>query len=144
MLDRIEYRIAEKLSENHLYPYGREIYINIFRHFSHFPIQMADLGVKGPGETITFLAYVVFLCLKRKNDGIIPFYRQMLKEIRPNVSACFPFNITVETFLGCILYRYHPIELRSIFSTLDVNQLFTTKEKYEYELKKNTILIHVV
>ena len=144
MLDKIEYRIAAQLADHHLYPYGRDIYINIFRHFSHFPIRMKDLDIGGEGETITFLAYVVLFSLQHKNDGLLPFYKQVLEEIRVKVASFFPFNITVETLLGCILFQCHPVEIRSVFSSLDVDPFFNDREKYEYELKRNTILIHAI
>jgi len=53
MLDKIEYRIAGRLADHHLYPYSRDIYTNIFRHFSHFPISIKELGIEGEGKTIT-------------------------------------------------------------------------------------------
>jgi len=68
----------------------------------------------------------------------------MLEKIQEKVAACFPFNTSVEILLGCILYQYHPIQLKTIFYSFNVDQLFNAKEKYEYELKKNTILIHTV
>ena len=144
MLDQIEYRISARLSEHHLYPYGRDIYINIFRNFSHFPIRLEDLSIKGEGETITFLAYVVLACLEHKRDKFLLFYRRLLGELQPKVAPYFPYNISVETFLGCILYAYHPVEIRSVFSSIDVDEFFNEKEKYEYELKKNTVLIHAL
>ena len=144
MLDKIENRIAAKLSEHHLYPYGRDIYINIFRHFSHFPIRLKDLAIDGEGKTITFLAYVVLVSLQHKRNTFLPLYKRVLSELQPKVTPYFPYNISVETYLGCILYRYHPVEIRSAFSSLDVTEVFNDKEIYEYELKKNTILIHAI
>jgi hypothetical protein len=143
MLDIIEYRIAARLSEHYLYPYAREIYINIFRNFSHFPIRLKDLGINDQGTTITFLAYVVMVCLDQRRDEFLPFYKNILKKLKSQVKPYFPYNIKVETILGCILYYYHPAEIKSALASVDLDGLFNAKEKYEYELKKNTILIHV-
>jgi hypothetical protein len=144
MLDLIEYRIAANLSERHLYPYSRDIYINIFRHFSHFPIRLADLGVRGDGQTITFLAYVVMICLERKPKQFLSSYQDLVNDLQLKVKPFFPFPIAVETFLGCMLYFHHPVDIRNALSSFDTATLFNAKEKYEYDLKKNTILIHAI
>ena len=87
MLDLIEYQIAERLSEHHLYPYGRDIYIKIFRHFSQFPLRLEDLAIKGEGQTITFLAYVVMVCLDGPHDKLLVLYQRALDIIQQKVVA---------------------------------------------------------
>ncbi len=144
MLDKIEFRIAAKLAEHHLYPYGREIYINIFRKFSHFPIKMEDLGIKGDGLTITFMAYVTLFCLDQRKENFLPFYKKILAELEPKIRPYFPFNISVETLLGCVLFYYHPVEIKNVLLFFNPDTLFDKKEKYEYELKKKTVLIHAI
>ena len=144
MLDQIEYRIAKRLSEHHLYPYGQDIYISIFRKFSHFPVNLEDLCINGEGKTITFLALVVETCMSNKKEEFIKFYNKILGILKEKSATCIQRSITVETLLGCILYYYHPVSIKNILSSLNVDELFNEKEKYEYELKKKTILIYTI
>jgi hypothetical protein len=144
MLDEIEYRIAAKLAEHHLYPYGREIYINIFRKFSHFPLRLKDLGIKGDGLTITYMAYVILFCLDKKKETFLPFYNKIQSELAPVINRFYPYDISVETLLGCILFYYHPVEVKNVLSSLQVDSIFNEKQQYEYELKKKTLLIHAI
>jgi len=144
MLDKIEYRVAAKLAEYHLYPYGREIYINIFRKFSHFPLRLKDLEIKGDGLTITFMAFVTLFCLDRKKGDFLPFYKKILTELEPILQRFFPYDISVETYLGCILFYYHPVEVKNVLASLHVDAIFDEKQQYEYELKKKTLLIHAI
>lgn len=144
MLDKIEYRIAKQLSEYHLYPYGQDIYISIFRNFSHFPIKLEEIGISGEGKTITFLALVVDTCMLYKKEGFIKFYHKILKHLKEKNVTYFERSFNVETLLGCVLYYYHPVNIKAFLSSLNVDDIFNEKEKYEYELKKNTILIYTI
>lgn len=144
MLDKIEFKVAQQLSEYHHYPYAREIYINIFRYFSHFPLRLDDLAIKGSGSTITYMAYVCMYCLEKRKESFLPFYQKILAELEPKVKPLFPYNISVETFLGCILFYYHPVNIKHTLWSFEVDSLFTEKELYEYELKKKTLLIHAI
>lgn len=144
MLDKIEYRIAKKLSEYHFYPYGQDIYVGIFRNFSHFPLNLKDIDMDGEGKTITFLALVVHTCMLNQKEELFSFYYKILNILKEKAAAYLQQNITVETLLGCILYYYHPVEIKNVLSTLDVSDIFDDNEIYEYELKKNTILIYTI
>ena len=136
--------VCSTLSEHHHYPYGREIYVNIFRYFSHFPLRLEDLNIHGDGETITLMAYVSLYCLERRKENFIPFYKKILTDLHPKITPFFPFNISVETFLGCILFFYHPVEIKNTLNSFETDPLFNDKEKYEFELKKRTVLIHAI
>jgi hypothetical protein len=144
MLDKIESHIAAKLADHHLYPYGREIYINIFRKFSHFPLKLKDLGIAGDGKTITFMAYVILFCFDSDKENFLLFYRNILSKLEPHIQTLFPYNIAVETFLGCVLYYYHPVDVKGVLTSFQPESLFNEKQQYEYELKKNTLLIHAI
>ena len=141
MLDKIEYGIARKLSERHHYPYGQEIYMGIFRNFSHFPLKMEDLGIKGEGTTITFLALVILRCFSYPSNNLFELYKSILDELNQSAAPHFPQDITVETFLGCILYFYHPVEIKNILNSIEIEGIFDEKQIYEFELKKQTILM---
>jgi hypothetical protein len=144
MLDQIEYRIAKRLADHHNYPYGQDIYRSIFKAFSYFPLQMKQMGISGEGETIAFLAMVVLHCLEQKDKDLFKLYHSLLKRYHKLVASSYPQDISVETFLGCILYRHHPINLRSTFDALDTTPIFNKRQQYEYELKKKTILIYAI
>jgi hypothetical protein len=144
MLDKIEYRIAKNLAEKHFYPYGREIYINIFKNFSHFPLSLKDLNIKDQGRTITFIALVIFHCFDHEKTEFISFYKKILKELKTSPVAKIRYNLSVETYLGCILYYYHPVDIKNILSSVQVDNIFNDKERYEYEIKKKTVLLYTI
>ena len=144
MLDKIEYKIAEELAEHHLYPYGREIYVNIFRKFSHFPLQLKDLGMEGEGRTITFLALVVSYCFGKEKIEFISFYKEILKDLKSSSVATLKYNLEVETFLGCVLYYFHPVDVKNLLSTIELEHVFRSKERYEFEIKKKTVLLYAI
>jgi hypothetical protein len=144
MLDKIEYTIADKLAEHHLYPYGKEIFINIFRNFSHFPLNLQDLGIKDQGITITYLALVIRYCFNQDKTEFLSFYRQILQQIKASPAAKLRYNLSVETFLGCILYYYHPVNVKNILSSVEVQDIFNSKERYEFQIKKNTVLLYTI
>jgi hypothetical protein len=141
MLDQIEYNIARRLSERHLYPYALDIYINIFKHFSHFPLRMKDINLQGPGQTITFIALVVLKCFQVKTNDFNALYKKVREELQGQAASFFPENIAVESFLGCMLYFYHPVDIRNRLAEFDPYKLFDEDQRYEFNLKKNTILI---
>lgn len=144
MLDKIEYRIARNLAENHHYPYAREIYINIFKNFSHFPLVLQDLGIQDQGTTITYMALVIWRCFDHGKTDFSSFYKKILQELKESPVAKMRYNLAVETYLGCVLYYYHPVNIKSILSTMEVDDIFNDKERYEYEIKKKTVLLYTI
>lgn len=144
MLDQIEYRIAKKLAEHHFYPYGREIYINIFKNFSHFPLKLKKLDIKEEGTTITFMALVILKCFDHVKTDFPGFYKKVLLELKESPAAKLRYNLAVETYLGCILFYYHPVDIKNILSAVQVDDIFNDKERYEYEIKKKTVLLYTV
>ena len=144
MLDKIEYRIARNLAENHHYPYGREIYINIFKNFSHFPLKLQDLGIQDQGTTIIYMALVIWRCFDHGKTEFSSFYKKILQELKESPVAKMRNNLAVETYLGCVLYYYHPVNIKNILSTTSVNDIFNDKERYEYEIKKKTVLLYTI
>ncbi len=144
MLDQIEHHIANRLSQKHNYPFAQNIYIDIFRSFSHFPIPMAEVGIKGPGETITYLALVVQKCFDLDGSSLIELYEKALAELRPRVEYLFPQDCSVETLLGSALYLCHPSSIKNDLSHRDIPGLFSEKQLYEFELKKKTIAIYIL
>jgi hypothetical protein len=144
MLDQIEKRIARDLADHHNYPYGQEIYTSIFKAFSYFPLQLKKMGISGEGMTITFMAMVVLHCLEFRERDVFKRYRILLERYQKTVAPEYPQDISVETFLGCLLYTYHPVNLRSAFTSIDVTSIFDKKQQYEYQLKQKTILIYAI
>ena len=144
MLDVSESRIARMLAEHHYYPYGADVYLNIFRHFSHFPLELACIDTDLEGETVTYLALVVYECLNRNPINFIDLYESVLKKFKKLAEPHLPQDVTVETFLGCILYYYHATNVRSALMTMDVNLILKPEYLYEYEMKKRTVLIHLI
>lgn len=144
MLDIIEYRIARKLAEHHHYPYGQEIYISILKKFSHFPLNLSDLEMRKEGKTITFLALVISECFKQEKSDFQSFYKNVLNTLKNSPVAKLRPNLSVETFLGCILYYYHPVDIKNMLSSVQVDDIFNDKEKYEYEIKKKTVLLYAL
>ena len=144
MLDIIEYTIAENLAEYHHYPYGKEIYVNIFRNFSHFPLNMKELEIEGQGKTITYMALVVRHCFGREKIEFFKFYKNVLQDLKTSPVAKFKYNMAVETFLGCVLYYYHPVDIKNFLSSIQVVDIFSSKERYEFEIKKRTVLLYTI
>ena len=138
MLDQIEFRIAARLADHHNYPYSRDIYSNIFRSFSHFPIKLVDVGIAGVGKTITLMALTVLTCFDTKEKTFSELYAVVLQNLKERAAQFFPGNIAVETFFGCILYYYHPANIKNILSTMEVSKFFSKEELYEYKFKKKT------
>lgn len=144
MLDKIEYSIANRLAERHFYPYGQNNYINIFRKFSHFPIKLEDINLKGEGSTITFMALVVHKCFEQKHDEFMEFYQGVHDVLQNQAAKYFPQDIVVETLLGCILYYYHPTQIKSKISTLQINKYIDESHLYEFNFKKETVLMYAI
>lgn len=144
MLDKIERRIARELADHHNYPYGQEIYTSIFKAFSYFPLSLKQMRITGEGQTIIFLAMVVLNCLEFREKDIFKRYHTLLERYKKTVVPIYPQDISVETFLGCLLYTYHPVDLRSAFASIDITPIFDKKQQYEYDLKKKTILIYAI
>ncbi len=144
MLDKIEYRIANRLAERHFYPYGQDNYINIFRKFSHFPLKLEDINLKGEGTTITFIALVIHICFDQKYNEFIDFHKSVQNVLNSQAAKFCTQDITVETLLGCILYYYHPAQIRNRLSTINLTNYFDESHMYEFNFKKETILMYTV
>jgi len=144
MLDKIEAKIANQLAQKHNYPFAQNIYLDIFRSFSHFPITMSDIGLVGAGKTITYLALVVLKCYEIKEHTLPELFQKILMELKPLVESHFPQDCTVETLLGAALYFSHPSNIRSDLGDKDVKIMFTEEQLYEFELKKKTININII
>lgn len=143
MLDQIEKHIARELADYHHYPFAQNIYLDIFRSFSHFPLKLEDIKLDAVGDTITYLALVVKKCFGRKVSSFLHLYQEILEEMLP-LSELTIQDIVVETYLGCILYYYHPIRVRNVLGEFNTAKFFNEKEKHEYKLKRQTILIFMV
>jgi len=141
MLDQIEYKIAKKLSEFHHYPFAQNNYINIFKAFSHFPLKLSDVGVNSEGKTITFMSLVVLRCFEKDKQDFPSFFQNLLKLMKQQAAPFFPQDITVETYLGCVLFYYHPSQIRNALSIKNMKTDFNDKQLYEFDFKKKTILI---
>ncbi len=144
MLDKIEYRIANRLAGRHFYPYGQDNYINIFRKFSHFPLKLSDINLRGEGSTITFIALVIHKCFDQKHEEFIDFYNGVQNVMNEQVAKYCTQDITVETLLGCIIYYYHPAQTRNRLSTINLTIYFDESHMYEFNLKKENILMYTV
>ena len=144
MLDQMDNLTAQKLAEHHHYPFAQNIYQNIFKAFSFFPLNLNDIDRSGPGKTISCIALSSLVCLENKENTIFKLFRNTLGYMEKQAASFYPQNISVETFLGCALYFYHPSQLKNMLTTLDVSLFFNSQQIYEYEIKKKTILIFAV
>jgi hypothetical protein len=144
MLDSLDYTVSKKLADRHLYPFAQQIYADIFKSFSHFPVDLHNLGISGKGKTVTFLAYVIFSCFERSYPSFQLLYQNIVKKMQSEVKTILVQDINVETLLGCILYYYHPSMVKNALARNDIITMLSEHEKYEYELKKDTILLHIL
>ncbi|MFC2088897.1 hypothetical protein ACFLSX_04785 [Calditrichota bacterium] len=144
MLDKIEFRIAKDLADRHFYPFAQNNYISIFRSFSHFPLNLKDVGITADGTTITYIALVVFRCKEQKKNEFSDFFNSILTKMKNEDAKDINRDITVETFLGCLLYYYHPAQLRNKLSSINIKNFMDEKHIYEYNLKKKTILLYAI
>ena len=144
MLDQMDNLTAQKLAEHHHYPFAQNIYQNIFKAFSYFPLNLDAVGRNGPGKTISCIALSALVCLENKENSIFKLFKNTLAYMEEHAAEFYPQNLSVETFLGCVLYFYHPSQLRNTLNTLDVSLFFNSQQIYEYEIKKKTILIFAV
>ena len=144
MLDKLEYKIAKDLADHHFYPFAEHNYLNCFNAFSYFPINFKDIGINGEGKTVTYLALVVYFCFNNRKNSLEETYQVVLEKLKNLAQPFIPQDIVVETFLGCILYYFHPSDLKSKLASIDISKIFDTKQKKEYDLKKKTILIYSV
>lgn len=144
MIDLMDFRVAHALSEHHLYPFAENIYVKIFRSFSHFPLPLSDLKLEGEGHTITLIALVVLNSLKLHCSSFSELYPKMLGWTKEEAQPIFPQDTTVETCIGCMLYLYHPADLHDAMAMFDPENIFNQKQMYEYEFKKKTVLMNAV
>ena len=99
MLDQIESAIALKLADRHLYPYASNIYTNIFRAFSHFPLRLDDLEINDSGKTITYLALVIKTCQENHSTSFMELFDLVLVLMSERAEPYLIQNLKVETFL---------------------------------------------
>jgi hypothetical protein len=144
MLDLMDNRIAVELAEYHLYPFAQNIYHDIFWTFSHFPLPLKEVYPGGEGETITLVALVVSFCLKQPRNPFPELYQKALTYSRQKAQPHFPQDVTVETFLACLLFKYHPTDLHDAIVSLEAGSYFDDKQIYEFNLKKKTVLLNAV
>jgi hypothetical protein len=143
MLDQIESQIAYRLSQKHNYPFSQNIYQNIFRSFSHFPLQLSEIGLTGPGKTITYMALVVYKCFETDGVTLINLYQNVLEELQPLVQPFYPQDCTVETLLGTSLFYSHPSSINNDLCQKEITDLFNDKQLYEFQLKIKTISLNI-
>ncbi len=143
MVDQADYRIAKRLAERHFYPFAENIYIDIFKAFSHFPVPLKKIRMNLEGETVTLIALSVHTGFATDSKDFDMLFNGVLEKLQPLVSGFHPQDITVDVLLGCFLYYYHPSGIRNQLSTFPVQRL-SEKQRYEFELKKKTFYIHVI
>ena len=144
MLDKLEYKIAKDLADHHLYPFAEHNYLSCFNAFSYFPVNFKDIGINEEGNTVTYLALVVHYCFKNRKSSFEETYQSILEKLKKEAQPFISQDIVVETFLGCILYFFHPSDLKSKISAINTAKLFNVEQQNEYELKKKTILIYSI
>jgi len=142
MLDIADEKIAQKLANRYLYPFALNIYHDIFKAYSHFPLQISKIDLNLSGKTVTYISWVVYECFNHNCDDFLSLF-YTVRDIMTEKAKPFLFqDVTVETFLGCLLYYYHPTDIRSALSSYSVGKLnFSEKERYEFEIKKKTLLL---
>ena len=144
MLDKLEHKIAKKLADHHFYPFAEHNYLNCFNAFSYFPVNFKHIGINEEGKTVTYLALVVYFCFKNRKSSFEETYQAVLEKLKKAAQPYISQDIVVETFLGCVLYYFHPSALKNKISSIDTSKIFNKKQKNEYELKKETILIYSI
>jgi len=144
MLDIIENQISKKLANRHLYPFAQHIYLNIFRAFSHFPVNLSDIQIKASGKSITFMALVVATCMEQNQTDFKKLFDTVYDLMSSQIQKLVPQDVKVETLLGCILYYFHPVDVKNVLSEKHILKLLSENDLYEYDLKKKTILLHLV
>jgi hypothetical protein len=144
MLDQIELQIAYRLAQKHNYPFAQNIYIDIFRSFSHFPLPLSHFNINGPGKTIAYMALVVYYCFETKESSLSALFNKILDQLSPKVQSVYPQDCTVETFLGASLYHCHPSSIKNDLCHRDVMEMFTKEQLYEFQLKMKTISINIL
>ncbi|HID39921.1 MAG TPA: hypothetical protein EYP36_10475 [Calditrichaeota bacterium] len=144
MVDQADYRVAKQLAERHFYPFAENIYINLFKAFSHFPLPIRIVSAGLEGETITLMALSVHTCFNSSNKAFDILFDSTSLKLKQLVSGFHPQDITVDVLFGCFLYYYHPSEIRNQLSSYPADQRLTEKQQYEFELKKKTCYIHIV
>lgn len=144
MLDQIESEIARKLADRHLYPYAVNIYLEVFSAFSHFPLRLDDMEMEASGETVTFLALVVKTCQENHNSSFMELFERVFVLMSEKARPFLIQKLRVETFLGCVLYFYHPSQIKNALQSIGVEQIFNEEEMYEYNFKKQTMLMNAI
>ena len=91
-----------------------------------------------------FLALVVLTCFQQKKSDFLDLYKNVLHTLKESAVVRLRYNLSVETYLGCVLYYYHPVNIKNILTAVEVDDIFNEKEKYEYEIKKKTVLLYII
>jgi hypothetical protein len=98
----------------------------------------------GPGNTITYMAYVVHNCFETEGNSLIELFQNVLEELKPSIQPIYAQDCTVETFLGTSLYYCHPSSIKNDLCHRGINDLFNEKQMYEFQLKKKTISLNIL
>lgn len=140
MLDTADHQVAKKLADRHLYPFALNTYINIFRHFSHFPIPQTKSGAGLSGKTVTVIALAAHSCFNHRGKDFPKLFEAVRQELEPAAAPYFPQDIGIDTLLGCLLYYYHPSEVSGAVQSVHKKISLHEKQLYELNFKKHTFL----
>ena len=144
MIDQMDKTVARQLAERHLYPYSQNIYQSIFKYFSHFPVDLQDINIKGQGVSITVMAWSILSALQMRFRPFEILNTEIYAHIRSNIPAYFPQDPIIDVFFGSILFQYHPAQVKNALSLINAENRFDSRQLYEYELKKRTLFIYIV
>jgi hypothetical protein len=144
MLDQADQDVARQLAERHLYPYARDIYQSVFKRFSHFPIGLKDINIKAAGKTITVMAWAVRVSFQTQHANFNELFERVYAGLKEKIPPYFPQDPVIDILIGCILYYYHPSHVRNALSMLPIDKMLDSHQRYEFQLKKGTLYIHVI
>jgi hypothetical protein len=144
MIDQADQEIARQLAEHHMYPYAKDIYQAIFKSFSHFPISKKDIDLRIAGETITVMAWAALLSFQTDHTDFEDLHRRINAAIKEKIPPYFPQDPMIDILFGCLLYQYHPSQVRNALSILNIHEILDSQQRYEFELKKRTLYIHIL
>jgi len=144
MIDQADLQVAHQLAERHMYPYAKDIYQSIFKRFSHFPVSLKDVNVKISGTTITVIAWAVLLSFQTRHSDFAELNERVNTALKEKIPPYFPQDPTIDILFGCLLYYYHPSQVRNALSMLDIHHLLDSQQRYEFQLKKRTLYIYII
>ena len=143
MIDQADLEVARQLAERHMYPYAKDIYQSIFKRFSHFPVGLKDIQLKISGAMITVIAWAALLSFRTKYSDFEELNDRVHTAIKEKIPPYFPQNPIIDILFGCMLYYYHASQGRNALSMLDINKMFDSQQRYEFQLKKRTLYIYI-